>query len=89
MRFKFSAGRSGQERSVTDIPAGVVGGRMEFAASALAADAPALLRRGAWEAHDGQPGAPPSNSTLRKQGVDIPLKLMSIGHYVLSALSFK
>ena len=56
-------------------------------AFALEADIPALLRLGALVALGGQFDSHRDAASLRKRGVDIPLELNGVGHYVLSAAS--
>ena len=59
----------------------------KFAAFALEADIPALLRKGALEALGGQVDFSRGLSPLRKQGVRTPLQLNHMGRYVLSAVA--
>ena len=62
---------------------GIAGRGGTPAASALDADVPASLRKGALGALSGQPNFPREMLTLRKHGVDIPQKVNQAGHFVL------
>ena len=52
-RFRFGGGRLGAGRHATGIPVGIAGGKGAFAAFALDAEIPALLRKGALEVLGG------------------------------------
>ena len=70
-RFKFGRSRLGGVRSAADIPASIGRCRPNFAAFALEADVPALLRQGALEALGGQLDVSCNMLTLRKERADI------------------
>ena len=79
-RFRFGGGRPGEVRHATDIPEGNAGKQGKFAASALDAETPALLREGAMEALGGQLDTSRGVLALRRQGATIPLPVNRMGH---------
>ena len=74
-RAKFGNGGIGEVRSAADIKVGISGRRGAFAAFALYADIPTLLRGGAREALGGHEDFARVALTIRKYGVDISLKV--------------
>ena len=71
-RSRFGGGRLGEESHAADIPAGIAGNKGKFAAFALDADIPALLREGAAEESGSQLDVSRDPLVLLKQGVTIP-----------------
>ena len=64
-RFRSGDGGLGEGRRAADTPVGIAGNKGEFAAFALEADIPALLRKGALEARGGRLDFSRDISTLR------------------------
>ena len=83
--FQVGDGRLGDLRCAADIPAGIAGNLGKITAFAPDADIPALSCKGASDDLGGQLDFFRKLSTLRKQGVDIPLEFYSSGHNVVSA----
>ena len=84
-RLKFGDGRVGGVKRAAEIKVcGIPGRRGAVAAFVLDADIPALLREGALEALGGQLDFEHDSVTLRKHGVEVPLGVNEMGHYVLS-----
>ena len=87
-RLKLGGGRLGEVRFAADIPVGVAGRKVEFTAFALEADIPELIRKRATEPLGGQPDFSRDASTLREQGLGIPLKVNRMGRYVSGVVAF-
>ena len=87
-RYKFGQGRADGVKRAADIKVATAGRRGALTAFVLAADIPALLRKGALESLGGQLDFEHDISTIRNHGVKAPLSANDIGHYVLSAVEF-
>ena len=87
-RFKFGDGRAGNVCFAADITAGIAGAKGAFTACGLDADIPALLRKGASAALAGQSDFARNTLTLGPRGIEIPLKVNAMGHYILSVADF-
>ena len=87
--FRLGGRRLGEVRHAADIPVGIAGNKGKFAAFALNADIPALLRKGAMEALGGQLDFLRGSLVLRRQGVEIPLAVNRAGHYILSVVELR
>ena len=87
-RFQFGDGQVRKVRYVAGTEVGIAGRRSAFAALALVAATPALLRKGAIEALDGQSDLARDVSTIRNRGVDIHLERNEMGRSVLSVIAF-
>ena len=87
-RFKFGGDRLREGRFAADISLEFAVCKGTFAASVLDADIPALLRKGAFGSLGGQLESPSDASSLRTQGVDIPLKVNQTGQCILSLVTF-
>ena len=77
---KFGGGRLGEVCFAADIPVGIAGCREAFTARVLEADIPAQSRKGALEALGGQLDFFRDMLTIRRQGLDVPLKESQTGH---------
>ena len=86
--LRFRDGCLGEVRHADDIPAGIAGNTGNFTASAPDAEIPALLRKGALVALGGQLDFPRDGLALRKQGVQIPRRMNTTGHYILCVFDF-
>ena len=86
-RSKFGDRRLGNVRHAADINVGIAGRRGAFAAFALEANLPALLRGGALEALGGQSDFARVVLTIQSHGADIPLYGNVMGRYILAAVA--
>ena len=86
-RFKFGDGRTGNVCFAADITVGIAGTAATFTALVLDAEIPALLRNGAI-ALAGQLDFVRNSLTLGSRGIEIPLQVNAMGHYVLSVVNF-
>ena len=67
---------------------GIAGAKGALTAFALDADIPALLCKGALGALAGQLDFARETLTLGSRGIEIPLKVNDLGHYILSVDDF-
>ena len=86
-RPEFGDRRIGEVHSAADIEVGIDGRRSSFVAFVLKADIPAVLCRRAREALGCQLDFAQNALTLRKHGVDIPLRVNEMGHCVSAVAS--
>ena len=79
----------GEARNAAGIKVGSAGRRGAFAIFAPGAGSQALLRKGALGVLVGQLDFARDVLTIRNHGVDIPLEVNEMGHYVRSVVTFR